>query len=471
MAGLMACDGFLLFGGCDLRAFLKTADNAVYGIDEVLTLNVGLVVTGGDKGRLIADVGDIGAGESGCLTGQKVYVDALVGLDAFEMYVEYSHAVGELGKLHVNLAVEAACTQECLVEDVGAVGGREDDYAGVCAETVHFGKELVEGVFALVVGSHVGVLAAGTAYSVDFVDEHYAGSFLLCFLEEVANARCAHTDKHFYEVGARHGEERHVGLAGHSLGQEGLTRSRRAYKKGSFWNLAAEIGVALRILEEFHNLLDFGFSLGKAGHVGEGHFHGVVLVEYLSLRFPYGEYSSGTAVAIVHTPHKEEPEADEQKYGAERPDKRRDVGAVLIGYGACVDARIMPFVNFFGEVVDRRHRGAYVIFLSGHYLLHTEYFLCERIADKRRGRAAFLVDDYLFDVAVSNRGRVCEMLLERSVVHAFRYGLVVHEIHSGQKQDNQHIHPVDAEFYLRLAQIGLGGGCCHGFSELFGGNG
>ena len=204
-------------------------------------------MAGCDQGGLVADIGDIGTGESGSLTCQQVNIHRVVGLDTFEMHLENLHTVVEFGQFHIDLTVETACAEERLVEDVGAVGGCEDYHARVGGKTVHLGKQLVKRVFTLVIGAHIRILAAGTAHGVDFVDEDNAGGFLLGFLEEVAYTRSAHTHKHFHEVGTRHREERHVGFSGYGFGQQGLAGSRRAYQKCTFGYLAAEIGVALRI--------------------------------------------------------------------------------------------------------------------------------------------------------------------------------------------------------------------------------
>ena len=42
------------------------------------------------------------------------------------------------------LPVEAACPQQCTVEYVGPVGRCKNDDTHVCAEAVHFRKELVQ---------------------------------------------------------------------------------------------------------------------------------------------------------------------------------------------------------------------------------------------------------------------------------------------------------------------------------------
>lgn len=237
----------LLLLGSYFGALLQAADYTVDCIDEILALHSLLVVTRRDEGCLIADIGDVGTRETGGLSGQQVNVNAVVNLYVLEMHLEYLHTVVEFGEFNVNLAVETTGTQKSLVENIGAVSGRKDNHTRVCAEAVHLRKELVESILTFVIGAHVGVLAAGTPHSIDFIYEHDARSFLLGFLEEVTHTRGSHAYEHLHEVGARHREERHIGLAGHGLCQEGLAGARRAYKESALGYLSAEIGIALRI--------------------------------------------------------------------------------------------------------------------------------------------------------------------------------------------------------------------------------
>ena len=219
---------FLLVGG-DFRLFLQAADDAVDGGVEVGEVDHLLVVAGGDEGGLVADVGDVGAGEAGCLTCQQFDVEVVGLLDFAQVHVEDGHAVVDVGEVDVYLTVEAPGAQQGLVEDVDAVGGCQAYHAGVAAEAVHLGEELVEGVLALVVRAHVGVASAGAAHGVNLVDEDDARCLLLGLAEEVADTAGAHADKHLHEVRAGHGEEGHVGLACHSLCQQGLAGAGRAY--------------------------------------------------------------------------------------------------------------------------------------------------------------------------------------------------------------------------------------------------
>ena len=123
----MVCYGTLFCGRYDLAASFQSAYDAVDGIEEVLAVYGLLVLAGGYQCGLVADVGYVRSGEAGGLLGQELHVEVLHQLDLAQMHLEYLQALVLLGQVHVDLSVEAAGPHEGLVQDVGAVGGREDD--------------------------------------------------------------------------------------------------------------------------------------------------------------------------------------------------------------------------------------------------------------------------------------------------------------------------------------------------------
>src|SRR6185437_3597508 len=120
-----------------------------------------------------------------------------------------------------DLAVEAAGTEERRVEDVRAVGGRDEDDVVLHLEAVHLDEQLIERLLALVVtAAEPGATVA--ADGVDLVHEDDAWARLLRLLEQVADAGGADADEHLDEVGAGDREERHARLAGAGAREERL---------------------------------------------------------------------------------------------------------------------------------------------------------------------------------------------------------------------------------------------------------
>ena len=301
-------DGTLFLGSHHLGLLFESADDAVYGVEEVLLAYRALIVASCDEGSLVTHVGDVGARESRRLSGQVVDVERVVGLQRFQVHLEDGLSLGQVGQVHVDLPVETSGAQQCLVEHVDTVGGCKHDDTRVGAESVHFGEQCVERVLAFVVATHRGVLGACASHGVDLVDEDDARSLLLGLCEYVSDARCAHTDKHLNEVGTRHGEEGHARFARHGFRKQGLTGSRRANEQCSLGNLSAQFGVFLWVLEEVDDLLHLLFGTLLACYVLKGYAHLASLVVELGLAFPHVEDAAASASAThaaCHVPEEE----------------------------------------------------------------------------------------------------------------------------------------------------------------------
>ena len=239
MAGFMDGDAALLLLGHHLGLLLQTTDDTVDGIEEILLAHFLTVMTGGNQRGLVADIGNIGSREAGCLTGEEVDINRLVNLQWFQMYQEYLLTFVQVWQVYMDLTVETSCSEQGRVEHVGTVGGSEDNDTAVGTKTVHLCEQGVQRVLTLVVTTHRGVTAARTAHGINLINEDDARRLCLGLLEEVADTTGTHTHEHLHEVGTRHREERDTGLTGHSLGEQGLTGSRRSHEQGALGNLSA----------------------------------------------------------------------------------------------------------------------------------------------------------------------------------------------------------------------------------------
>ena len=103
------------------------------------------------------------------------------------MHAENRLAPRQIGQLNGDSAVETTRTQQRLVQNLRAVGRRQNDDALARVKAVHLGEQLVERLLALVVAAHARVVAA-LADGIDFVDEDDARRFLARLLEQVAHA-------------------------------------------------------------------------------------------------------------------------------------------------------------------------------------------------------------------------------------------------------------------------------------------
>ena len=110
MSGFVYGNGLFLLLSHNLCLFLQSTHYAVNSIKEVLFIYSFLLVARGDKGCLVAYIGNICARESRCLACQSVNLHRLVELQRFQMHLEHLFALIQVGQIHMYLTVETSCT-------------------------------------------------------------------------------------------------------------------------------------------------------------------------------------------------------------------------------------------------------------------------------------------------------------------------------------------------------------------------
>ena len=136
-------------------------------------------------------------------------------------------------------------------------------------EAVHLREHLVERLLPLVVAA-AEPGAALAADRVDLVHEDDRPAHLAGALEQVADPAGADADEHLHEVGAGDRQERHARLAGHRAGDEGLAGAGGPDEQHALGDAGADLGEAVRGLEEVDDLADVLLHAVVAGDVGEG---------------------------------------------------------------------------------------------------------------------------------------------------------------------------------------------------------
>ena len=318
MAGLVIGGQPLFLFGHDEGAPLGAHHDLVARILEFLPGDDPLSAPGGEQRRLVDEVHQIRAGEARRSARDHLEVDVGPERNLAHMDPQDLLAADEIGVRDHDLTVEAAGPQQRRVEHVGPVGRGDDDDAFVLLEAVHLDEQLVERLLALVVAA----AKAGAAMApdrVDFVDEDDAGRVLLRLLEHVAHAARADADEHLDEVGARNGEERHVGFARDRPGGQGLAGARRADQQHAARDAAAELLELLRVAQEFDDLLQVFLGLVDAGDVLERD-PALRLGQELGLRLAESHRLAGAA---LHLPGHVDPQAQEQQHRQHAGDDRQ----------------------------------------------------------------------------------------------------------------------------------------------------
>ena len=97
-----------------------------------------------------------------------------------------------------DLPIESSRTEKRRVEDVGPVGGGDDDDPRMRLEAVHFDQQLIEGLLALFVAERTA--AAASPDGVELVDKDDARRVAAGILEEAPHAGRSHAGIHLDEV-------------------------------------------------------------------------------------------------------------------------------------------------------------------------------------------------------------------------------------------------------------------------------
>jgi hypothetical protein len=192
--------------------FLGARDHPHDALFELVLRDLALAVARCEQSSLVEEVRQVRAGEPGSLTREGVDIDLAREQLAVGVDLENLLAAHPVRPVDDDLAVEAPGAQQRRVEDVGPVGGGDQDDVVRHLEAVHLDQQLVERLLALVVTA-AQPSPALTSDGVDLVHEDDAGGVLLGLLEQVAHARGADADEHLDEIRAGDREERDAGLA------------------------------------------------------------------------------------------------------------------------------------------------------------------------------------------------------------------------------------------------------------------
>ena len=129
VAGLVEGEDPLLLVGDD-PALLEAGDDPLHRVLEVRELDrLGLAAAGEDRG-LVADVGELGAGQPGGLAGDDAQVDSVGERLAARVHAQDLLAADEVGRGDEHLAIEAARPEQRRIEVLEPVrGAHHDDLA------------------------------------------------------------------------------------------------------------------------------------------------------------------------------------------------------------------------------------------------------------------------------------------------------------------------------------------------------
>ncbi len=347
VTALVVRGDLLLLVGHDPRTLLRTGHDAVDRLVQHLVVDQLLVGARGEQRRLVQHVRQVRAGEAGGALGDGRQVDVRRDRLALLVHLEDVQPALEVRAVDGDLPVEAAGAQQRRVQDVGAVGGGDQDDAALDVEAVHLDQQLVEGLLALVVAA-AEARTAVPADGVDLVDEDDRRGVGLGLLEQVADAAGADADEHLDEVGAGDRVERDARLARDGAGQQGLAGAGRAVQQHALGDLGAD-GLELgRLLQELLDLVELLDGLVRARDVGEGGLRGV-LGEQLGLGLAELHDPGAAALHLIH----QEQEDHHDDHDRQHREEQADEGRLLLGADGVTVGDLtggVPVLELLGQV-------------------------------------------------------------------------------------------------------------------------
>ena len=208
------------------------------------------------------------------------------------------------------------------IEDVGPIGGGDDDDGGCGAEAIHLAEDLVERLLAFVVAA----AEAGTALAadgVDLVDEQDGGGGRLGRFEHVADAARADADKELNELGAVDREEGNLRFAGDGLGEQRFARAGRAHQEHAFGDAGAEALELFGLLEELDDFLEVLLDVAESGDVVEGDAGALFGIAPGGAAEDAGEHAAAEHLVARLAGHV--PTAEDQETQEDEPNEREEV--------------------------------------------------------------------------------------------------------------------------------------------------
>src|SRR5574344_1624424 len=97
-----------------------------------------------NQGSFVAHISNVSARESWSLTRQEVHIYSIVEFQWSEVYHKHLLAFVQIGQIHMNLSIEASCTQQCRVEHIRTVGGSQRNNSAVGTKSVHLREQRIE---------------------------------------------------------------------------------------------------------------------------------------------------------------------------------------------------------------------------------------------------------------------------------------------------------------------------------------
>ena len=202
MAGLVVGRYLAFARADDATLAFGTKHHAFNGLVKVCHRYRFLSLAGGENCGFVYRVFNIGTHQPGCGLCQQCKVYVWCQRFALYMHLEDCFAAFDIRPVNYHAPVKAARTQQRRIQNVGAVGGSNNNHMRVGVKAVHLNQDLVERLFALIVAATQSS-ATLAADGIDLVNKDDARTLALGLFKQIAHAAGSNAHKHFHKFGTR----------------------------------------------------------------------------------------------------------------------------------------------------------------------------------------------------------------------------------------------------------------------------
>src|SRR3989344_3568286 len=161
-----------------------------------------------------------------------------------------------IGEGYCHPSIEPSRTKKSGVQYIGTVSRRNYYYADSLVKPVHFHKDLVQSLLALIVAS-AKAHASVPSDCVNLVDKHYGRSVLPRPIKQIPDPGGSHAHEHLHKFTSAYGEERHSGLPSDSPRQQSLPGPGSSCEQHSLRYFSSKLPEFVGKFEKFNDLFKF----------------------------------------------------------------------------------------------------------------------------------------------------------------------------------------------------------------------
>ena len=269
MSDLMIGNNQFFFIGKDTVFLLISRNNNFDTFFKVCLSCKFTSVTNCTKCCFIDNICKFRAGSSGSCLCNIIKSNSICNFNFLCMNFQNFFSTLQIRKFYRNTAVKTSRTEKCRIQWIRTVGCCQDYNTLRSIKSIHFCKELVQGLLSLVITACKTGTVTFLANCINFINKYNTRSLLICLFEKISYFRSTHTDKHFYEFRTGDWEKRNLRLTCNCFCKKCLTCTRWTHKQSSLRHRRTNLCIFLRIVQIINDFCKKILRLVFSCNIGE----------------------------------------------------------------------------------------------------------------------------------------------------------------------------------------------------------